>query len=87
MLTRFGPSGEGLSLGGMLPSRSKVQHLLGVDNSLGKENKGAGEAKVEDPSPSETETSGAEIGFEMENGDPRQLSSTRWTMLQLWTTT
>ena len=28
-------SGEGLSLGGMLPSRSKVQHLLGTNNSLG----------------------------------------------------
>jgi hypothetical protein len=42
---------------------------------------------VEDPSPSETETGGAEIGFEGENGDPRQRSSTRWTKLQPWTTT
>ena len=30
-----GPSGKGLGLGGMLPSRSKVQHLLGANNSLG----------------------------------------------------
>ena len=30
-----GPSGEGLGLEGLLPSRSKVQHLLGVNNSLG----------------------------------------------------
>jgi hypothetical protein len=30
-----GPSGEGLGLGGLLPSRFKVQHLLGANNSLG----------------------------------------------------
>ena len=30
-----GPSGEGLGLEGLLPSRSKVQHLLGAINSLG----------------------------------------------------
>lgn len=30
-----GPSGEGLGLEGLLPSRSKVQHLLGANNSLG----------------------------------------------------
>uniref|UniRef100_A0A2N9GQK3 Flavodoxin-like domain-containing protein n=1 Tax=Fagus sylvatica TaxID=28930 RepID=A0A2N9GQK3_FAGSY len=30
-----GPSGEGLGLEDMLPSRSKVQHLLGASNSLG----------------------------------------------------
>ena len=29
------PSGEGLGLGGMLPTRSKVQHLLGAFNPLG----------------------------------------------------
>ena len=30
-----GPSGEALGLGGMLPLRSKFQHLLGANNSLG----------------------------------------------------
>ena len=30
-----GPSGEGLGLEGLLPLRSKVQHLLGANNSLG----------------------------------------------------
>jgi hypothetical protein len=30
-----GPSGEGLGLEGLLPSRSKVQHLMGANNSLG----------------------------------------------------
>jgi hypothetical protein len=30
-----GPSGKGLGLEGLLPSRSKVQHLMGANNSLG----------------------------------------------------
>jgi hypothetical protein len=30
-----GPSGEGLGLEGLLPSRSKVRHLIGANNSLG----------------------------------------------------
>ena len=29
-----GSSGEGLGLEGLLPSKSKVQHLLGANNSL-----------------------------------------------------
>jgi hypothetical protein len=30
-----GPNGEGLGLGGMLPTKSKVQHLFGAFNPLG----------------------------------------------------
>jgi hypothetical protein len=30
-----GPSGEGLGLEGLLPSRFKVQHLMGANCSLG----------------------------------------------------
>jgi hypothetical protein len=34
-MSALSPSGEGLGLEGLLPSRSKVQHLMGANNSLG----------------------------------------------------